>query len=59
MERKKFTDSLHVREYGFWNPKNFFLWIPESWALEYGIQLKESGILQTIEIQNPSYTNQY
>ena len=23
MERKKFTDSLHVREYGFWNPEIF------------------------------------
>ena len=35
----------------------FFLRIPESWALESGIQLKESKIiLLTIRIGNPSYT---
>ena len=32
------------------------MWSPESWALEYGIQLEESGILQRIGIQNPSST---
>ena len=31
--------------------------ILESWALEYGIQLKELGIVLTIRIQNPSSTN--
>ena len=38
-------------------PKNvdkFSLWNPESWALESGIQLKESGIPLMIGIQNPS-----
>ena len=29
----------------------------ESWALEFGIQLKESGILLKIGIQNPNFTN--
>ena len=31
--------------------------IPESWALESGLQLKESGIPLTIRIQNPSSTD--
>jgi len=33
------------------------LWNPESWTLESGIQLKESGIPLTIEIRNPSSTD--
>ena len=44
--------SPHVRECEFQNPVKFGLWI-----LESGIQLKESGILLTIEIQNPSSTD--
>ena len=43
--------SAHVRESGFWNPWNFWLWNLESWALEYGGQLNESGILLRIGIQ--------
>ena len=39
------------------HPGNFCLWNPESWALESGIQLKESGIPLTIGIQNPSSTD--
>ena len=39
-----------IRKY----PKSFCLWIPESWAMEFGIPLKESGIPLTIDIQNPS-----
>jgi len=39
----------HVRESGFRNPANFCLWNPESWALESGIQLKDSGIHQRLE----------
>ena len=35
------------------------LWNPESWVLESGIQLKESGIPLTIGIQNPSATDKY
>ena len=38
-------------------PRKFCLGNPESWALESGKQLKESGIPLTIEIQNPSYTD--
>ena len=48
------TYSTQVREYGFRNPRlfaceiryprNFCLQNQESWALESGIQLKESGI---------------
>ena len=47
--------SPHARESGFRNPRNFCLWNPagpECWALESGIQLKESGIL--LKIGNPS-----
>ena len=36
---------------------NICLWFPESWALESRIQLKESGILLTIGIQNPTSTD--
>ena len=35
----------------------FCLWDPKSWALESGIQLKESGILLKIGIQNLSSTD--
>ena len=58
--------SPQVRGSGFQNQRNFvcgirnqgkfWLWNPESWALESGIQLKESGILLTIVIQNPRST---
>ena len=34
----------------------FCLWNPESWALESGIQVWESGIPLTIRIRNPSST---
>ena len=44
--------SAHVRESGVWNPWNFCLWNLESWALECGIQLNESGILLRIGIQS-------
>ena len=37
--------------------ENFFWWNPESWALELGIQLKESGIPLTIGIRTPSSSN--
>ena len=33
------------------------MWNPESWALEYGIQFKESGIQPTIGIWDPSSTD--
>ena len=33
------------------------IWNQESWALESGIQLKESGIRLTIGIRNPSSTD--
>ena len=60
--------SLQVRESGFRNPREVFacgirnpetfcLWNPQPWVLESGIQLKESGILLTIKIQNPSSTS--
>ena len=35
----------------------FFLWNPESWALESGIQCKEWGITLTIGIPNPGPTD--
>ena len=40
--------SLHVMESVFRNPWNFCLWNPESWAMESGIHVKESGILLRI-----------
>ena len=46
--------SPHVRKSRFRNPENLCLWNPESWALEYGTQLKVSEIPRTIRIQNPS-----
>ena len=64
---RKRSLSPHGRESGFRNPRNFclrnlefasfFLWNPESWALESGIQLKECGILLTIGIQDTSSTD--
>ena len=42
---------------GFRNLEKFCLWNPEPWALESGIQLKESEILQRNGIQNPSSTD--
>ena len=47
------------RNFRLWNPETgkICLWNPESWALESGIQLKESRIPLTIEIQNPSSTD--
>ena len=51
-----FNPSPHVRESRFRNPENFCLWNLESWALESGIQLQESGIPMTVGIQNPSST---
>ena len=47
-------EVIWIPEYGI--QENFCLWNVESWALEYGIQLKEFGILQRIGIQNPSST---
>ena len=38
-------------------PNSGNLWNPESWALESGRQLKESGIRLTIGIRNPSFTD--
>ena len=57
-----FNMSPHVRDFGIRdifacgirNPRGFEFGIPESWALESGIQLKESGILLTTGVQNPS-----
>ena len=41
---------------GIWKHRKFCFWHPESWALGSEIQLKESGIPLTIEIQNPTFT---
>ena len=58
-ERKTETFDLfspHVRECGFWNQGKFWLWNPESWDLESGIQLKDS---ESHLIQNPSSTPKF
>ena len=44
-------------EIGIWT--NFARGTLESWALESGIQLKESGISLTIGIQNPGSNDKY
>ena len=43
--------SAHVRESGFWNPWHFCLWNLESWALECGIKLDESGIQSNFQLE--------
>ena len=45
------------RKSGFWKLGNFCLLNSKSWALESGIQLKESRILLKTGIQNPNFTN--
>ena len=57
--RKNNVDKLIMENVcrGIRNPANFCLWNQESWALEFGIQFKESGILLTIGIRNPSSTD--
>ena len=47
---------LGIFSRGIRNLGNFCLCNPESWALETGIQLQESGIPLTIGIRNPSST---
>ena len=42
---------------GIRNPGKVCLWHPESWSLEFGIQLKESEVLLTIGIHNLSATD--
>ena len=44
---------------GFRYRRNFGSWNQESWPLESGIQLKESGIPLTIWIRNPNSTDRY
>ena len=51
---KLVSDPFHM---GFRKPGKFCSWNQKSWALESGIQLKESGIPLTIEIRNPSSTD--
>ena len=51
--------SSHVRESGLRSPGKFCLWNPESWVLDSGIQLKESGIPLKIGIQNSSSRDKY
>ena len=50
-------NPLHVRESRLRNLGKFCLWNTKSWALDSGIQLKESGIPLTIGIQNRSSTD--
>jgi len=48
-------ERLHVTESGFWNPEKFCWGNQDSWALESGIQIKNSGeIPLTFGIQNLS-----
>ena len=49
---QKFLLSKGIRDIG-----NILLVDPESWALKSGIQIKNSGILLTIGIQNPNSTD--
>ena len=45
-----------IREWNFWLVESG-IWEFFSWALESGIQLKESGLLLTIGIRNPFYVD--
>ena len=42
-----------------WNPESgkLELWDPESWAMKFGLQPKQSRIILTIGIRNPSSTD--
>ena len=42
-----------------WNPESgkLELWDPESWVMKFGLQLKQSRIIPTIGIRNPSSTD--
>ena len=42
---------------GIRNLGKICMWNPESWALESGVQLKESGIPLATGIENPSSTD--
>ena len=42
---------------GIRNLGKICMWNPESWALESGVQLKESGLPLAIGIENPSSTD--
>ena len=42
---------------GIRNLGTICMWNPESWALESGVQLKESGLPLAIGIENPSSTD--
>ena len=59
MTRLKFllNFSPNARESEFRKLGNFCEWNPKSWALESGIQLKESEIQLSIETQNLSSTD--
>ena len=46
------SNSPQVRLSGFWNLESFCFWNRKSWALETGIQHKESGIPLTIGLRN-------
>ena len=50
------STAVGIRNPALWNPE-YSCRNPKSWALESGIQPKESGIPLTIEIQNPSSTD--
>ena len=52
VRRIKLRKFATCRGYGFQSRGKFSLWNPESWALDSGIQLKESGIPLTNGIQN-------
>ena len=52
LEEKPLVPRVHVRNLG-----NFCLRIPDSWALDSGIQLKKSSIPLTIRIQKLSFTD--
>ena len=46
------SGSWEIFAYGIWNLGKFCLRNSESWSLESGIQLKESGIPLMINTQN-------
>ena len=43
----------------FWNPGNFCWWNPESWAVEFVIQLKEIRNPDRWQLELEQYTDPY
>jgi len=57
LENNNASISVNVTESKFRNRGTVYLWNTEYWALDSGIQLKETRITLMIAIRNPNSTN--